>query len=806
MGNEHGKAPSVRKVAKQFAIKPSTLFRYVQKLQMSEKEKYGAVSVGYAHQTVLNPQQESKLVMYLKTYANLKYGLTSTELRRFAYEYCVSNGLEVPRAWRSSQSPGVDWLRSFLKRHPDISIQRSGATREARRSTFNEHHEGVFFENYENILNRRDMPSSRIYCMDEVEVHTVLKPGKVVTATGVKQEEFVLSAGSGELVTVVVAASAVGSTLPPMFIFPREIDSDQRGPTGSIATGNESGCQTADTLLLFLKHFVKHTDSSKDNPALLFLDFHPSNISFAAIELTERNGVTLVTYPPNCPPRMQPSVFGPLKLHCTNRINAWLKTHPGESLTLNDLPAIMEEVFISSINHARIAAEFRKCGLLPYSKTIFPGDDFLDAFVTEHVAPDNHNLKPRRSIQAYPRTSTREDHNVDADNSVDTSPSSSSGFTPESDRSVPRQASTRARTKPKPAVLTGTRKKKVSGIEESPNMRMPVKIELDIPEEPREHTVPDFTAVYSEDNIFVAFETRLCYKALSSSGDCSEGVGVLLCFSMNGSFLKPLVVGNCARPKVFGNFDDVSLPVLWRPSPHACITDLLLEEWLNFFNESMAAEGREVVLFLSTQSCHSDSLFANVKIGRAPQTLDTSVIQYFKGLYRKSLLQTIVLKSCSEVEHHNVNVEASMVGKLCSSVSPLDTVSWISQAVSNIPPNLVRKSFVASGFVPLDGVVDPEDDAETSLRSEISDLCQRLNVDPEGVLRFEDECSGVPLLIKEEPVEPMQEEEEVDIRTYSEALKAVNALEKFAALKNCPQILIFLQGAKEALTQNCLDS
>jgi len=325
-------------------------------------------------------------------------------------------------------------------------------------------------------------------------------------------------------------------------------------------------------------------------------------------------------------------------------------------------------------------------------------------------------------------------------------------------------------------------------------------------EEPPKQTLLDFTAGYSEDNIFVAFETSLCYKALSASSDCSDRVGVLLCMSMNGTLFKPMVVGKFARPKVFGKLDVLSLPVHWRSSAHACMTNFLLEEWLSLFNESMAAEEREVVLFLNVQSCHSNSTFTNVKVAQSPEAMDTGILQYFKGLYRKSLLQTILMKSSCEVEKDNsVKVEASEVGELCSSISLLDAVSWISRAVSNIPPKLVRRSLVASGFAPQDGVVVPIDDAESSLRADIYDLCQRLSVDPEEVLSFEDECPQVPLLIKEEPIEPMQEEEQLHLRTFSEALKAVNDLEKFAAHSNSPQLLSLLQDAKEVLSQSCLD-
>lgn len=76
-----------------------------------------------------------------------------------------------------------------------------------------------------------------------------MKSVKVVSTKGKKQVGQVASGERGELVTFVGIINASGSTVPPVFIYPRIRNIEDfliNGPNDSVAFGNKSGWMTAD--------------------------------------------------------------------------------------------------------------------------------------------------------------------------------------------------------------------------------------------------------------------------------------------------------------------------------------------------------------------------------------------------------------------------------------------------------------------------------------------------------------------------------------------------------------------------------
>jgi hypothetical protein len=57
--------------------------------------------------------------------------------------------------------------------------------------------------------------------VDETAVATVQKPIRIIEREGVKQVVAMTSAERGSLVTVVLAVSASGNSIPPFFVLPR---------------------------------------------------------------------------------------------------------------------------------------------------------------------------------------------------------------------------------------------------------------------------------------------------------------------------------------------------------------------------------------------------------------------------------------------------------------------------------------------------------------------------------------------------------------------------------------------------------
>ena len=102
-----------------------------------------------------------------------------------------------------------------------------------------------------------------IYNTDETGCTTV---AAVVTEKGKKQVGAITSAERGDLVTVMYTVSAIGSVVPPLFIFPRvhyKAHFIRDGPTQCIGRATGSGWMNEETFVEYLNHIIRHTRFSQ---------------------------------------------------------------------------------------------------------------------------------------------------------------------------------------------------------------------------------------------------------------------------------------------------------------------------------------------------------------------------------------------------------------------------------------------------------------------------------------------------------------------------------------------------------------
>ena len=146
------------------------------------------------------------------------------------------------------------------------------------------------------------------------------------------------SAERGTLVTICCFINAARNTIPPVFIFPRIKFADHmliNGPENSSGLAHNSGWMTKENFVITLKHFIKYSKVSKENPCLLLLDNHECHVNVEVISVAKEHGVHLLTLPPHCNHRLQPldvSVYGPFKARYNAASSSWMTSNPGQTL------------------------------------------------------------------------------------------------------------------------------------------------------------------------------------------------------------------------------------------------------------------------------------------------------------------------------------------------------------------------------------------------------------------------------------------------------------------------------------------
>ncbi|XP_033232106.1 uncharacterized protein LOC117183060 [Belonocnema kinseyi] len=185
---------------------------------------------------------------------------------------------------------GQDWLTSFLKRYPRMSIQIPQATSLARATSFNRTTVANYFSLYKATLDKRKIEPFEIYDMGETGFTTDQTPDRIVSRLGSKQIGRITSAERGTLATLELAVSAQGNVVPPFFVFPRKKFKAHflnGALIGSAGADNPSGWMTAEIFVEYLQHFQRHVNASAQNPVLFLLDNHESHLCIAGLEFCE---------------------------------------------------------------------------------------------------------------------------------------------------------------------------------------------------------------------------------------------------------------------------------------------------------------------------------------------------------------------------------------------------------------------------------------------------------------------------------------------------------------------------------------
>ncbi|XP_031329163.1 uncharacterized protein LOC116168884 [Photinus pyralis] len=387
----------LRTTANKYNIDKMTLRRYV--LKYREKGAVTEFVPNFSSSQIFSRCEEEMLAKYLLNAAQMNYGFTSKETRKFAYLYAVENNKKVPENWIKKESATYEWLRGFMNRNNTLSLRTPEPTSLSRGTAFNKHTVGEFFNLLGTILAREEFGPGSIYNCDETGVQTVHKPRKIISKKGQKQVAKVTSGERGQTVTILCTINAIGGSIPPFFIYPRVREQDYMtacAPPGSRAATHPSGWMTALNFEVYLQHFIKFTKCSIADKVLLILDNHNSHLSPKGLDICKENGIVLLTIPPHTSHRLQPldvSVYGPFKTFYNQACDDFMIQNPGQIISLKNIAKLVEVAYQRAFTPVNIVKGFSATGISPFNSQIFSEEDFCSSKVTDRPNSSNQTAK-----------------------------------------------------------------------------------------------------------------------------------------------------------------------------------------------------------------------------------------------------------------------------------------------------------------------------------------------------------------------------------------------------------------------------
>lgn len=120
---------SIRVAAEMYNISKSKLARHIGDAKKNgEHSGLFVIPPRKIPNQVFTSQQESDLETYLIKASELLLGLTTSDIRKLAYEFGKHLCLKLPSKWEAEREAGKEWLYGFMKRHNKLSFRAPEAT------------------------------------------------------------------------------------------------------------------------------------------------------------------------------------------------------------------------------------------------------------------------------------------------------------------------------------------------------------------------------------------------------------------------------------------------------------------------------------------------------------------------------------------------------------------------------------------------------------------------------------------------------------------------------------------------------
>lgn len=397
----------INEAARNFGIPKTTLKDRIRKSD--------AITSRLGPSSYLGEEAEMKLVNHIKKLQQYGFAPDRESVRIWAFKLAEQMKLKQ-RFNMEKGKAGYDWLCSFIRRHPDISVRKAEGISINRATGMNRETVKHYFELLDKILSENELHDkpSNVFNIDETGLQLNNKPNKVLAAKGSKNVTSITSGEKGETISVIACCNAEGTFLPPFSIFKgknrKEEFLDGMPPGSQIAMSEKSAYVNASIFLNWLKfHFLPRKPAGT---VLLVVDGHTSHTnSVEVLEFCEENNIVLLCLPSHTTHYLQPldrSFFKSLKSYYYASCNNFIKSNPTRKLTRFQFGKLLGSAWGKSATVENGMSGFRATGIAPFNPAIIP--DY--AFVAIDVEGDSpvENTVPSEQKTQTPLKNNPESH------------------------------------------------------------------------------------------------------------------------------------------------------------------------------------------------------------------------------------------------------------------------------------------------------------------------------------------------------------------------------------------------------------
>lgn len=378
------------------------------------------------HPKVFSQEEELAFASHIDKMCEYGFPLDELDLRYIVKSYLTRQGKS--QQCFCNNLPGRDWTKSFLKRHPQLTVRLSSNIKR-NRAQIDEKIISDYIDNLKEVV--KDVPADNIYNYDETCMSDDPGKKKVICRRGSKYPERIMNSTKTNI-SVMFCGNARGNSLPPYVIYKGEhlwTTWTENGPEGTRYNRTKQGWIDGSTFEEWFSTHLLPILKKQEGKKVVIGDNLSSHVSLNVLRLCEENNIRFICLPPNSTHLTQPldlAYFRPLKIKWRQVLTEWKQSESGKSvatLPKDMFPRLLKKalVILEENVSENMKAGFRKAGIYPINK-----EEILKRLPSTKVSINLElvgetfikHLQEKRQEVVQPRATKRQKLDVPAGKSI----------------------------------------------------------------------------------------------------------------------------------------------------------------------------------------------------------------------------------------------------------------------------------------------------------------------------------------------------------------------------------------------------